>query len=220
MKFSALLRSLKSSRARSRRLARNQLLPARRRVSGVERLEDRRLLAVVWDRIEPLGSLIFQSDVSGEIGAPVSAFSDGFESGGLGPQWATNSSTPNGRIGVSNVLGAPVNNGAFHLAMDRTPSGGFNLNEAILTVDLSSVTDAGLEFAHKDTNDEDDALPATFIGSANGDGVSISDDGTTWYRLVSLNNANSPNGVYTDFDFDLGAAATTAGISVGSNFQI
>ena len=178
------------------------------------------MLAVVWDRIEPLGSLIFQSDVAGEIGQPVNFYSDDFESGGLGAEWSTNSSTPNGRVGVSSVLGAPANNGSFHLAMDTSVSGSFNRNEAILTVDLSSVTDAGLEFAHKDVGDEDLALPAAFFGSVNGDGVSISDDGNAWHTLVSLNNANSPNNVYTDFDFDLGAAATAAEISLGSNFQI
>ena len=31
----------------------------------------------------------------------------------------------------------------------------------------------------------------------------ISADGSNWHTLVSLNNANSPNNVYTDFDFDL-----------------
>ena len=219
MKLSSMLRSLKSRRTRSRRQLRNSLSDSRRR-SRVEQLEDRRLLAVLWDRIDPPGSLIFQADVAGGIGAPLSVFSDDFESGSLGPEWTTNSSIANGRVGVSNVLGTPTNNGSFHLAMDTSPSGAFNRNEAILTVDLSGATDAGLEFSHKDVGDEDLALPATFIGSINGDGVSISDDGTTWHRLVSLNNANSPNNVYTDFDFDLGAAATTAGISLGSNFQI
>jgi hypothetical protein len=34
----------------------------------VESLEDRRLLAVVWDGSEPLGSFSFQPDAAGEIG--------------------------------------------------------------------------------------------------------------------------------------------------------
>jgi len=186
----------------------------------VESLEDRRLLAVVWDRIDPLGSLIFQADVAGEIGAPVSVFSDDFESGALGPQWTTSSSTPDGRVVVSNTLGAPANGGSFHLAMDTTVAGPSTLNEAILTVDLSGATAAGLEFAHKDVNDEDTALPPTFAGSFPADGVSISANGITWHTLVSLNNANSPNNVYTSFSFDLAAAASAAGIALGSNFQI
>ena len=122
--------------------------------------------------------------MSGEIGSPVSIYSDGFEVGALGPEWSTSSSTPNGRVDVSSVLGTPANNGSFHLAMDRAPAGTFNRNEAILTIDLSSVSDAGLSFAHKDVNDEDQALPLTFVGSFNGDGVSISDDGTTWHEIL------------------------------------
>ena len=219
MKLSSMLRLRKSRRTRSNRNARNTLNTGRR-LSRVEQLEDRRMLAVVWDRIEPLGSLIFQADVAGGIGAPVSVFSDDFESGSLGPEWTTNSSTPNGRVGVSNLLGTPANSGSFHLAMDSAVFGPFNLNEAILTVDLSGATDAGLEFAHKPVGDETHSVPPTFTGSFNGDAVSISDDGTTWHTLVSLNPANAPNNVYTDFDFDLDAEAAAAGISLGSNFQI
>lgn len=63
-------------------------------------------------------------------------------------------------------------------------------------------------------------LPPTFVGSYFGDGVSISDDGTTWHRLVSLNDSISPNGVYTTLNFDLATAASTAGIALGPNFQI
>ncbi len=133
---------------------------------------------------------------------------------------STNSSTPDGRVGPSNALGLPANSGTFHLAMDTTLVGPNNLNEAVLTVDLSGASDAGLQFAHKDVNDEDTPLPPAFVGKFNGDGVSISDDGNTWHTLVSLNDANSPNNVYTDFDFDLGDAAAAAGISLGANFQI
>jgi hypothetical protein len=193
-------------------------------VVNPETLEVRTLLAAAidsdWQRLDPAGSLIFQKDFGGELGAPIDAFADDFESGSLSPAWTTSSSTGNGRIGVSNTLGATVNNGSFHLAMDTLVNGPFNRNEAILTVDLSGASNADLSFAHKDVNDEDHALPPTFVGSINGDGVSISDNGVTWHRLVSLNNSNSPNQVYTDFDFDLGAEAAAAGISLGSNFQI
>ena len=87
--------------------------------------------------------------------------------------------------------------------MDRTSPGGFNLNEAILTLDLSGHPDADFAFFHKSVGDESDTLPASFVGSFNGDGVSISDDGNAWHTLVSLNSANSPNNVYTGFEFDL-----------------
>ena len=220
MKLSSLLRSLKARRAESRRRARPRLLFAHRCIASVEALEARRLLAASWERIEPLGSLMFQSDISGEIGAPVSFFSDGFESGSLGPQWTTTSSTAHGRVDVTDLRGTPASSGAFHLTMDTTLIGPNNLNEAVLTVDLSGVNDAELRFSHKDVGDEDHALPTTFVGSVFGDGISISQDGTTWHRLTALNNGNSPNGVYTEFTFDLDAKAAAAGIGLGSQFQI
>ncbi|WP_253157615.1 pre-peptidase C-terminal domain-containing protein [Stieleria tagensis] len=121
---------------------------------------------------------------------------------------------------MSDLLGTPAQSGDSHLAMDVSVSGPFNLNEAILTLDLSNHTQADLEFSHKSVGDETNPLPAVFSGSFNGDGVSISDDGNTWHTLVSLNSANSPNGVYTTFQFDLDSQAAAAGIALGSNFQI
>ena len=144
-------------------------------------------------------------------------YSTGFESGSLGNEWSTYSSDSGGRIELSSTLGATTHAGTYHLTMDRTPSGALNLNEAILTLDLSSYSSAHLQFWHKDVGDEDLALSSSFVGHQNGDGVSISADGSTWHRLVSL---NSPNNVYTSFDFDLGAAASSAGISLGAGFQI
>lgn len=73
MKLNAILQSLKF-RSRTRRRPENHLAMVRRRRASVESLEDRRMLAVAWDRIEPLGSLMFQADVSGEIGAPIAVF--------------------------------------------------------------------------------------------------------------------------------------------------
>lgn len=207
----SLLHSTKSTRRR------------RPRDYAAEALEPRTLLAAAtgdWERVEPLGSLIFERGYTGGLAQTNEIFSDDFESGVLGPEWSTSSSTPNGRVIVSNVLGTPAHSGSSHLAMDTTVSGPSNLNEAILTLDLSGTTDVELSFWHKDVNDEDTALPPTFVGSVFGDGVAISDDGVTWHTLTNLNNANSPNGVYTEFTFDLDQAAASAGITLGSNFQI
>ncbi len=187
----------------------------------VEALEDRTLLAAPvdtkWQRVDPAGSLIYQREYEGDLLQTL--YADDFESPALGPEWSTYSSTADGRVGVSDTLGSPVHSGSHHLAMDTSVIVN-NLNEAILTVDLSGVTDAQLSFWHKDVNDEDTALPSVFAGHVLGDGVSISDDGATWHRLVSLNNANSPNNVYTEFNLDLSQAAASAGITLGSNFQI
>src|SRR5688500_4350259 len=83
-------------------------------VSGsVERLEDRTLLAAAidpaWERLAPEGSLVFQRDYEGDLLQTV--YAEDFETGPLGGEWTTNSSTPNGRIVVSNTLGAPAHSG-------------------------------------------------------------------------------------------------------------
>jgi hypothetical protein len=126
----------------------------------------------------PLGSLIYDPTVSGTIASVADA--DDFESGSLGPQWATSSSTPQGRIQVTGAFGTA--RGAFALLMDTAVSAPNNGNEAIWTVDLSGETEALLVFSHADFNDEENPLPPDFIGSASGDGVSISDDGSAGIR--------------------------------------
>ncbi|MGR9114976.1 MAG: PEP-CTERM sorting domain-containing protein, partial [Gammaproteobacteria bacterium] len=141
---------------------------------------------------------------------------NGFESGSLGPEWSTNSSTASGRIQVTGAFGTV--NGGSALLMDVSQSGSSNLNEAILTVDLSGLTNAELSFAHADFNDEETFLPSTFTGSANGDGVAISEDGVNWQTV--LNAVNLAFGIWETVNIDLVAAASTAGITLGPNFQI
>ncbi|MCH7751227.1 MAG: DVUA0089 family protein [Planctomycetes bacterium] len=150
----------------------------------------------------------------------MTVFEEGFETGSLGPEWTTSSSRPDGRILVSNSLGTPAHSGSFHLSMDTAGVGAplFNLNEAILTVDLSGFDEVEFSFWQKDIGDEEHTLPSTFVGSANGDGVAISEDGITWHTLVSPFNAE--NNTYTQFTFDLDEAAATAGITLGQDFKI
>lgn len=59
--------------------------------------------------------------------------------------------------------------------------------EAIWTFDLSDVRDPSLEFLHFSRNDSSTHLPISYVGSHQGDGVSISQDGETWYRLFTPN---------------------------------
>ncbi len=61
-------------------------------------------------------------------------------------------------------------------------------------------------------------FPATFVGSVNGDGVSISDDGTTWHTL--LNSTQSPAGVWENVSFDLLAFATDNGLDTSGNLVV
>ena len=148
------------------------------------------------------------------VGRPSLAMSESFESGSLGGQWTTSSSEATGRIQVTDQFGAA--DGSFALLMDVSPSGPNNLNEAIWTVDLAGIASPTLSFFHNDYADEETALPATFTGSANGDGVAISADGVNWHTVLNATNVNT----WTLVEIDLAAAAANAGITLGSNFQI
>lgn len=143
-------------------------------------------------------------------------YGEDFESGTLDSSWTLTSSGPEGRIQLSDVYGAA--SGAFAMLMDRIPSGDYTLNEAVWTVDLSGVPGALLHFYHAEWADEEDALPLSFVGSANGDGVSISEDGTTWHRV--FNPTSQATGVWQLVSIDLAAAASNAGITLGPGFGI
>lgn len=159
------------------------------------------------DRLAVVGDLSFD-------GTALDA--DDFETGTLDGSWAVSSSETDGRIEIVNSFGA--NGSSQSLLMDMSVSGTYNLNEAIWTVDLSSVTDAGLSFYHAEWSDETDVLPASFAGSVNGDGVSISADGTNWTTV--LTDTDQDPGQWDLVTIDLDEVAASAGISLGSNFQI
>jgi hypothetical protein len=139
-----------------------------------------------------------------------------FESGALGPDFATFSSTPQGRIQVTGAFGTAA--GSFALLMDTALAGPSNSNEAVLSVDLSGIPDAFLRFFHADFNDEEDPLPSDFVGSVQGDGVSISDDGISWHTVLGATAL--PFGTWTEVTIDLAAAAAAAGMSLGPDFLI
>ena len=79
--------------------------------------------------------------------------------------------------------------------MDQTSPTIWGLNEAIWTVDLSSVVQPKLRFAYAEWNDESHPLPSSFIGSSNGDGVAVSEDGTVGRRCTPLRGG--PRGIGT-----------------------
>jgi len=89
--------------------------------------------------------------------------------------WAYDSSTVNGRIQQTSGC----------LRMDTDTDQVENLNEAILNIDLSYMDNLQLDFFQKSiANDICTSLPATYTDHFNGDGVSISNDGYTWYRIM------------------------------------
>lgn len=110
-------------------------------------------------------------------------FSETFESATLGNYWSS-ASTNTGRIQIA-TTNTPYA-GSYHLTMDSSTNGTYSLNELVLTVDLAKATDATLTFYTKEFSDETHTLSTSFTGSALGDGVSLSVDGNTWYRVVDL----------------------------------
>ena len=146
---------------------------------------------------------------------PGAGIGDDFESGTLGSDWTT-SSTGAGRIQVSSTQGAA--SGSFALLMDSSVNGVNSLNEAIWNIDLTGLAAPMLSFSFAEWGDESHALPSTFTGSVNGDGVSMSDDGATWHTI--LNATASSTGVWVDGTYDLATLATNAGLTLGPNFRI
>lgn len=147
----------------------------------------------------------------GTVGTPV--ISDGFEAG-LGAAWTTSTSLPGGRVGVNNLYSAA--NGSFALHMDAGSTSTFVLNEAIWTVNLSGIVNPSLSFAQVSTGDDLHTLPTSFTGSSNGDGVSMSNDGITWYRIWDASNSTSS---WSTIAINLTSAAQAAGITLGTTVR-
>jgi uncharacterized protein YkwD len=144
-------------------------------------------------------------------------FREDFESGVLDSYWVIRS-TGAGSIAVSNA-GSP-HAGNFHLTMDSATSGIYSLNELILTIDLAVQTGVQLSFYHKEFQDENHNMPASFSGSAHGDGIAISADGVNWYTVQGLTVTDGISSSWRKFEIDLDAAITGAGISYSDAFKI
>lgn len=92
---------------------------------------------------------------------------------------------------------------------------------ATLRLNLSATPAGGwtLTFRHKRFDGEDDQqMPATFTGISNTDGVALSVDGTTWYRLVDLTTASGL--AYQTQSVDLSAFAQARGLTLGTDVRI
>ena len=134
--------------------------------------------------------------------------------------WEFASSQANGRIRID--MHGPL------LRMDVDMSGTFNRNEADLYLDLTGFKSGGLrlQFDQAQHGDEAHSLPAQFTGHADGDGVAISKDGTTWYTVVSAAALNTAGSVFKTFTVDLDPAVEAiqkifdSSFGYTSNFRI
>jgi len=101
---------------------------------------------------------------------------------------------------------------------DQSPGDPYSLNEAILHVNLTGKSDIQLSCQHISTSDDNHPLPASFTGHANGDGISLSVDGTNWITIISLTDSFTAR--IFNLDPVLAQAKTAAGTSDVSDVRI
>jgi hypothetical protein len=116
----------------------------------------------------------------GVTGPGESAYREDFE-GPPGNEWSTyRSDTTYGRNALTDYT---ARSGVNSWRMDVTANGNHNLNELILHVTVSGATYLDLGFHTREYADEGRALPASFSGHYNGDGIAVSSDGVNWTAL-------------------------------------
>jgi hypothetical protein len=148
--------------------------------------------------------LWIEQDSMGPVVAPVPAdsnISQNFSSGKPGtPTW-TYYSNNEGRIDVVN--------GRLRMD-DYGDNWSYSLNNTYMHFNYTGKFSATLTLDHWNINDENESIPATFTGLYNGDGISVSVDGTHWVRVTNL------TGSFTAQAFDLTSAIIQAKTAAGS----
>ncbi|MBK9387948.1 MAG: PKD domain-containing protein [Planctomycetes bacterium] len=134
-------------------------------------------------------------------------FLDGFELGLLRPEWSASSSSPQGRVEASDLLGPAPWEGSWHAVLDRRVAGAASTQRLELHCDLSGQDQLELAYAIHASSDESDPE----------DGCWISDDGQRWALLQS--HAGLP-AHWTLFRIDLGEAIRAAGFAFSSGFRV
>jgi hypothetical protein len=132
-------------------------------------------------------------------------FYEDFETGVLGPDWTVNTSA-DGYVAVTADNG-PI--GDFHVVMASAVSTSLSNASITVTLDLTGQTDVGIRFEHKEFGDEDNT----------GDGVFISADGSTYYKIYDLTGSNSSSN-YRTHAIELDAEIANLGLSYTSTFKI
>jgi len=145
------------------------------------------------------------------------------EKGALPTSWSINS-TRAGRVQVRTTDGPASGN--YHLVFDSPivytgPGAIQSLNEA--TWYLTGVNASSLQLNFRErkfAGETDEALPPSFTGSYNGDGIAMSvDGGTTWYRVYDLTGTNATT-TYQTKSVSLTQAAATNGLTLGNNVRL
>lgn len=98
-------------------------------------------------------------------------------------------------------------------------SGRDGYGEMILHLDLTGVANPVIKYAQREWGDTDQPMSARFDGQEFSDGVAISVDGTTWYRLESLVDTAS-QAHFQNHYIDLAKVAADNALTLGANVQI
>lgn len=158
-------------------------------------------------------TLIIQDDESPGAALP---FFDGFEEPAWSNCWA-GASTGAGRIEIGNGYSYA---GAGQLCLDSSAYNVYGLNEMVLTVDLAGQTNVMLDFQEFNFDYQLQAMPASFTGSVNADGVAVSGDGVTWRRLFELPTSFYGPYAYTNRKVNLSAFAASNGLALDAHFKV
>jgi hypothetical protein len=140
-----------------------------------------------------------------------------FESGVFSNHWVTYTSLST-RPAIATNDGP--HGGARHVDM-RGDAWSNALSELVLSVDLEGREDVHLRFWHKRYLSETERpMPAWFAGHTNADGVAISADGTNWFKIHGLEDAETGEETYREFDVALDPILASHGLEYTSRMRI
>jgi subtilisin family serine protease len=177
--------------------------------------------ASATDPLTGPGLLDVFTAIYGQPTATTPPLVEDLEKGALPANWRVNS-TGAGRVQVLTTL-MPAT-GTYHLVLDA-PYAGYNnggsLNEAILYLQGVGGSTLQLTFSERKLAGEtDEAMPLSFKGSSNTDGVALSvDGGVTWYRVADLTSTNATT-TYQTKTVDLTSFAATNGLTLGTDVRL
>jgi PKD repeat protein len=97
------------------------------------------------------------------------------------------------------------------MGMHYPTGGAYNINQAMLHLDLSSASNLYFEFYWADFNDETEAQDGVFFSQ---------DGGTTFTKVIDLPGASYPDLVYNRFYYNLDSLISANGLSMTSTFVI
>jgi hypothetical protein len=87
------------------------------------------------------------------------------------------------------------------------------INELILCVDAAQKQHVDLSFWHCEYGDENNYLPLSFTGHAQGDGVAVSGDGHQWYKVQGLTSSDGTAAYYRQFSVTLDDVRAAHGLT-------